>query len=92
MNDTHRPAAVPESEIAIDARLDCSGLLCPMPIYRTSMTLNQLAAGQVLEVTCTDPGSLGDFPALAGQGGHDLLSSRDNGATQVFLIRKGGGG
>jgi len=81
-----RPAAEPD----IAARLDCSGLLCPMPIYKTSMALNQLAPGEVIEVTTTDPGSLEDFPALARQGGHDLLNARQTDATQVFLIRRGG--
>lgn len=70
--------------------LDCTGQLCPMPIYKTSMTLARLAPGDLLEVVCTDPGSLKDFPALARQGGHELLSAEARDGRQVFLLRKGG--
>lgn len=78
------------SEIQVTKSLDCTGQLCPMPVYQTSMALNQLAPGEVLEVVCTDPGSLRDFPALAKQGGHELLLGEERGSTQIFLLRKGG--
>jgi tRNA 2-thiouridine synthesizing protein A len=53
--------------VCADVELDCRGLLCPLPVYRTSQALGRLKAGQVLRVECTDPGSLADFPALARQ-------------------------
>lgn len=71
--------------------LDCTGQLCPMPIYKTSMVMKQLAAGDLLEVVCTDPGSLKDFPAFAHQGGHELVASEERDGRQIFLLRKGGG-
>jgi len=73
-----------------DKSLDCRGDLCPMPVYKASMALGRLVPGQVLEITCTDRGSLVDIPALARQAGHELLGSQDNDAEQVFLLRKGG--
>jgi tRNA 2-thiouridine synthesizing protein A len=84
--------AAPNPEIQITKSLDCTGQLCPMPVYKTSLALGQLAAGDVLEVICTDPGSLKDFPALAKQGGHELLLGEERGTTQVFLLRKGAAG
>jgi tRNA 2-thiouridine synthesizing protein A len=71
-----------------DAELDCKGLLCPLPVYKTSQALGRLAAGQVLRVECTDPGSLADFPALARQRNLTLLSAADRDGVQVFLLRK----
>jgi tRNA 2-thiouridine synthesizing protein A len=40
------------SEHAVDARR----LLCPMPVIRTQDKINTLADGDLLIVTCTDPG------------------------------------
>ena len=36
-----RPAAE-SAATAADVRLDCKGLLCPLPVYRTSQALNRL--------------------------------------------------
>ena len=68
--------------------LDCRGLICPMPIYRSAMAMKQLEPGQILEIICTDPGSLADFPAFAKQGRHELLSSQEQDEVQTFHIRK----
>jgi tRNA 2-thiouridine synthesizing protein A len=73
--------------MSFDAELDCKGLLCPLPVYRTSQALGRLRSGQVLRVECTDPGSLADFPALARQRGLTLLSSAESDGVQVFLLR-----
>ena len=71
-----------------DVVLDCKGLLCPLPVYRTAQAMGRLAKGQVLKVECTDPGSLADFPALARQRGDTLLSAEVREGTQVFYLRK----
>lgn len=76
--------------LAADAELDCKGLLCPLPVYRTSQALKRLKAGQVLRIECTDPGSLVDFPALAHQRGDTLLSSAEEGKVQIFYLRREG--
>ena len=77
------------TEINVTETLDTSGLLCPLPVYKASVALKKLEPGQVLELTCTDPGSLADIPALARQRGDTLLRTDDRGATQVFWIEKG---
>jgi tRNA 2-thiouridine synthesizing protein A len=76
-------------DIKVATTLDTSGLLCPLPVYKAALALRQLAAGEVLELTCTDPGSLADIPAMARQRGDELLATRKIDSTQVFLIRKG---
>lgn len=78
---------MPHTE-AFDTTLDCKGLLCPLPVYRTAQALEQLRAGQVLRIECTDPGSLADFPAFARQRGHTLLSAESADGVHVFLLRK----
>ena len=35
--------------------VDCTGLLCPMPILRIRLKLNELSTGDELLARCTDP-------------------------------------
>ena len=53
--------------------LDARGLLCPLPVIRTQDRVKDLAAGQVLEITATDPGVLQDIPAWCRVHGHRVL-------------------
>lgn len=72
--------------------LDTSGLLCPLPVYKAGLALKKLDDGDVLELICTDPGSLEDIPAMARQRGDGLLKAENQGGTQVFWLQKGGAG
>ncbi|MFK7913119.1 MAG: sulfurtransferase TusA family protein [Pseudomonadales bacterium] len=71
-----------------DQQLDASGLTCPMPLLKAKQALNRLAAGAVLEVQATDPGSERDFAVFARQSGHELLLSQRQGEQFVYLLRK----
>ncbi|MEN8239333.1 MAG: sulfurtransferase TusA family protein [Actinomycetota bacterium] len=71
--------------------LDTSGLLCPLPVYKASLALKSLKPGDVLELICTDPGSLADIPALTRRRGDRLVDVDDQGTTQVFWIERGQG-
>lgn len=76
--------------IEVAATLDCSGLLCPLPVYKAALELGKLETGEVLELVCTDPGSLEDIPAMARQRGDTLVAIEERDATQVFWLAKGG--
>jgi len=56
--------------------LDVRGLLCPLPVIRTQNRVKTLQAGDVLEVTGTDPGILQDIPAWCRVNGHRVLETR----------------
>ncbi|MEW6313717.1 MAG: sulfurtransferase TusA family protein [Pseudomonadota bacterium] len=71
-----------------DKELDARGLNCPLPILRTKKALGELASGQVLKVTATDPGAVKDFQAFAKQTGNELLSSTEAGGEYSFLLKK----
>lgn len=71
--------------------LDTSGLLCPLPVYKAGMALGRLTAGDVLQLICTDPGSLQDIPAMTRQRGDKLLASEVDGNRQLFWIEKASG-
>ena len=68
--------------------LDCRGLYCPEPVYRTSVEISSVAVGEVLEVLADDPASESDITSWAKHTGHELLSveKRDEGFR--FLIRR----
>ncbi|MDQ7052522.1 MAG: sulfurtransferase TusA family protein [candidate division KSB1 bacterium] len=69
--------------------LDCTGLLCPMPVVKTKKAMNDLEVGQVLEMIATDPGSIPDMEAWAKQTQHELLVAEElDGGKFRFLIRK----
>ncbi|MBZ0092163.1 MAG: sulfurtransferase TusA family protein [Burkholderiales bacterium] len=71
-----------------DKELDAKGLNCPLPILRTKKALGELAAGQVLKVIATDPGSVKDMAAFAKQTGNELLSSAEAGGEYQFFMKK----
>ncbi len=77
-----------QHDIHVDEVLDTTGLLCPLPVYQASIVLKRLEPGQVLELVCTDPGSLADVPVLARRTGNVLLGVDDRGSTQVFWLEK----
>lgn len=78
------------AQIKVTETLDCSGLLCPLPVYKAAIVLGRLAPGEVLNLVCTDPGSLEDIPAMARQRGDTLLTTERTEATQTFWLEKGG--
>ncbi len=68
--------------------LDCSGLLCPMPVVKTKKAIQTMEIGEVLEMIATDPGAMPDMEAWAKQTRHELLESRDEGKSFRFFIKK----
>lgn len=54
-----------EEPIHVSETLDARGLSCPMPIVKAKLTINKMQAGEVLQVLCTDRGSLQDFAGWA---------------------------
>jgi tRNA 2-thiouridine synthesizing protein A len=70
--------------------LDVTGLNCPMPLLKAKKALNGLAAGALLRVIATDPGSVRDFEVFAKQSGNELLESTATDGRFAFLLRKKG--
>jgi len=68
--------------------LDCLGLYCPEPVFRTRQEIDKLAVGQVLEVIADDPAAEEDIKRLVERLGHQLLELRKENDRFHFLIRK----
>lgn len=65
--------------------LDTKGLLCPMPVIKTSQSIRQVKVGEVLELLATDPGSKPDISAWARMTGNELVSlDEEDGNPKVY--------
>lgn len=73
-----------------DRLLDCTGLLCPMPVVKASEALGAMGPGQLLEVLADDQGVKADFPALCKGAGHEWLGCLQEGRRIRSFIRKAG--
>ena len=61
-----------------------------MPLLKAKKTLNEMAPAELLRVLAPDPGSVRDFEVFSQQSGNQLLESRLEGDTYIYLIRKKG--
>ena len=68
--------------------LDCLGLYCPEPVFRTRQEIDRLAVGQVLEVIADDPAAEEDIKRLVKRLGHQLLELRKEKDQFRFFIKK----
>ena len=75
-------------EIKPDQVVDFSGLSCPMPILKTKAAIDKMEAGQVLQMTATDPGSKPDMDAWTERTGNELLKYEQQGDKHIFYIKK----
>ena len=73
------------SEYELDARR----LLCPLPVIRTQDKVKQLQQGDVLSVTCTDPGVMQDIPAWCRINGHKVLKTQSGEYEYIITLEVG---
>lgn len=71
-----------------DRVLDCIGLYCPEPVFRTRLALDEMEAGEVLEVTADDPAAEEDIKRLVRRLGHEILGLETDDDQVRFVIRK----
>lgn len=70
-------------------QLDARHMLCPLPIIKTQDRVAELSSGDVLEVTCTDPGALNDLPAWCKINGHEVLETRESDDEVMIILKLG---
>ncbi|MBN8583080.1 MAG: sulfurtransferase TusA family protein [Anaerolineae bacterium] len=71
-----------------DQILDCTGMLCPMPIVKTTKAMKELESGQILKMISTDAGSPPDIAAWSRQTGNELLLSTEENKKFIFFLKK----
>jgi tRNA 2-thiouridine synthesizing protein A len=71
-----------------DRTLDCLGLYCPEPVFKTRLELDELKIGEVLEVLADDPAAESDIRSLVKNLEQELVSVTKEGSSVRILIRK----
>ena len=72
----------------VNKEVNCSGMLCPMPIVLTTKAIKEVDIGEVIKVISTDAGSPPDMKAWARQTGHELLEYENDETVFTFYIRR----
>jgi TusA-related sulfurtransferase len=68
--------------------LDCIGLYCPEPVFRTRVELDKMERGEVLEVFADDPAAEADIKSLVKRTGQEILEIVKEGDSLRILIKK----
>ena len=76
------------SKVKADRILDCIGLYCPVPVFRTKEEIDKLSVGQILEVIADDPAAEEDIKYWAKNAGQEILDVKVENGKIRFLIRK----
>ena len=76
------------AEITATEELDCSGMICPLPVLKTKKAIVRMSAGEILKVTSTDPGSVADMASFSQHTGHEIIEQQEAGDAFVFYFRK----
>ena len=72
--------------IKADKTLDCLGLFCPEPVYKTRLQLDEMKVGETLEINADDPAAKSDIENLAKNLGHKVIESeQENGVTRIIV-------
>jgi TusA-related sulfurtransferase len=74
--------------IKADRTLDCYGLLCPVPIIKTSQEFKKMKVGETLEVLSTDQGIKSDMPAWCKSTGNEFLGIEEKEGEYKVYIKK----
>jgi TusA-related sulfurtransferase len=71
-----------------DRTLDCLGLYCPEPVFKTRMELDEMKVGETLEVLADDPAAESDIRSLVQNLEQELVSVTKRGSRVQIVIRK----
>ena len=77
-----------KSKRKADRTLDCLGLFCPEPVYRTRLELDKMQPGETLEIRADDPAVKRDIQSLAKRLGIQVLDFKEEDGKLYFLLKK----
>jgi tRNA 2-thiouridine synthesizing protein A len=74
----------------VDERIDLRMELCPLNFVKIKLKLEQMAAGQILEVLLDDGEAMRNVPRSVKDEGHEILKiERDANGFRVIIRKKG---
>ncbi len=63
-----------EQSMKLAKTINACGLQCPGPILQLKNAMDEIADGEAVSITATDPGFVADAPAWCNTTGHELVS------------------
>jgi TusA-related sulfurtransferase len=72
----------------VNKTLDCVGLFCPIPVAKTTIELEELKSGEILEVLADDPAAKKDFVSWCKNTENQLLDFKEENGVFKFYIKK----
>lgn len=76
-------------DLKFDARVDASGLLCPLPLLKSKRQLNRMQNGEILLLVATDSNAEEDMRKFCDQSSNELLQVERLDDAQHLYLRKG---
>ena len=71
-----------------DRTLDCVGLYCPEPVFKTRLELDEMKVGETLEVLADDPAAESDIRSLVKNLEQELVSVVRKGDQVQVMMKK----
>jgi tRNA 2-thiouridine synthesizing protein A len=87
MTDSH---TLPDLNCLIHSQLilNVSGLLCPLPVLKTKVGLQQIQPGEVIKILCCDLVAKNELYLFAAANGHSVLDSQLTDSGWVLWLQK----
>ena len=76
------------SEIKSNKILNCTGLFCPQPVFKTRIELDKMIIGEILEVHVDDTESIDNIKDLVNRLDQEILKIQMKANYNVILIKK----
>jgi tRNA 2-thiouridine synthesizing protein A len=78
----------PPVRVRADLTINAVGRPCPMPVIMLAERIQEVRAGDTIEVLADDPAVLSDLPGWCQLRSHRLLRQEKRSAGWSFLIRR----
>jgi tRNA 2-thiouridine synthesizing protein A len=72
----------------VDKKIDCIGIYCPEPVFRTRMAIDEMRVGETLEVLADDPAAESDIKSLVKHLEQEIVTSNKEGTVIRIIIKK----
>ena len=69
-------------------KLNCEGLVCPMPVVKTKRTLNEMEKGEILEITGDFAEASHNIKRYVEKEGHKVIEYKIEGESYLLKIKK----
>ncbi|OPY58439.1 MAG: Thiosulfate sulfurtransferase PspE precursor [Pelotomaculum sp. PtaU1.Bin035] len=86
--DTGADSSIPEEKTNYTRFLDACGLCCPGPLMQVKKRIDDMAAGEILKITASDPGFYEDIKAWCQRTNNELVELNKQGAIITAYIKK----